>query len=199
MALHDLALIRKRWVSILLITTFLVAGALTGTLLATPTYEAKSQVFVSLGSTPALLQDSNFTQYRVTSYTNLVTGPLVLIPVIERLGLHSTPDELAKSITADSPLNTVLINVTVSDQDPQVASEIANATVESLATEVAEIEKPTGTQPSPVRVITTRAATVPTAPATPNTAINLALGLLVGLGLGYGQALLREALDTKVR
>ena len=199
MALHDLALMRKRWVSILLITTFVVAGAVTGTLLATPTYEAKSQVFVSMGSTPALLQDCNFTQYRVTSYTDMVTGPLVLIPVIEHLGLHSTPDQLAKSITADSPLNTVLINVTVTDQDPQVASDIANATVESLGTQVTKMEKPTGTQPSPVRVITTRTATVPTAPATPNIAINLALGLLVGLALGYGQALLREALDTKVR
>jgi capsular polysaccharide biosynthesis protein len=44
-----------------------------------------------------------------------------------------------------------------------------------------------------------RTATVPTAPTTPNPKRNLELGTLVGLALGFGLALLREVLDTKVR
>ena len=100
-----LATLRKRWVSILLITTLAVVGAATATLLATPTYQAKGQVFVSVdtgGSTSDLLQGSSFTQNRVKSYTDMVTSPRVLIPVIEHLGLLTTPDQLATSITADS-------------------------------------------------------------------------------------------------
>ena len=197
-------ILRKRWVSILLITMLAVAGATSLTLLATPIYQAKSQVFVSVSteastSTSDLLQGSTFTQNQVTSYTGVVTSPRVLIPVIARLGLHTTPDQPATSITADSPLNTVLINITVTNVSPRMASDIANATAESLGTQVTALEKPAGSQPSPVHVSTIRAASVPTAPATPNKKLNLALGLLIGLALGVGLAILREVLDTKVR
>jgi polysaccharide biosynthesis transport protein len=203
--LHEyLIILRKRWMSILLITALTVAGVMTATLLATPTYQANSQVFVSVStggstSTSDLLQGSTFTQNQVTSYTGVVTSPRVLIPVIAQLGLHTTPDQLATSITADSPINTVLINITVTDVSPQMASNIANATAESLGTQVTALEKPAGSQPSPVHVSTIRAASVPTAPATPNKKFNLALGLLIGLVLGVGLAVLREVLDTKVR
>jgi succinoglycan biosynthesis transport protein ExoP len=201
--LHDyLVILRKRWVSILLIAALAVAGAMGATLLTTPTYQAKSQVFVSVstgGSTSDLLQGSSFTQNRVKSYTDMVTSPRVLKPVIENLGLDTTPDLLAKSITADSPLDTVLINVTVTDPDPKIASEVANATADSLGKQVTALEKPAGSQASPVHVSTLRTAPVPTAPATPKAKLNLALGLLVGLALGVGLAVLREVLDTKVR
>ena len=203
MELRDyLGILRKRWVSILLITALAVAGAMSATLLATPTYQAKSQVFVSVstgGSTSDLLQGSNFTQNRVKSYTDMITSPRVLIPVIEQLGLTTTPDQLATSITADAPLDTVLINITVTDRSPKVASDVANATAESLGTQVIALEKPADSQPSPVRISTLRTATVPTAPSTPNVKLNLTLGLTLGLALGVALAILREMLDTKVR
>jgi len=197
-----LAVLRKRLVSILLITALGVAVAMTATLLVTPTYQAKSQVFVSVnsgGSTSDLLQGSNFTQNRVGSYADTVTSPRVLIPVIARLGLRMTPDQLATSITADSPVDTVLINITVNGEDPRMASEVANATAESLGTQVTALEKPAGTQASPVRVSTLRTATVPARPVTPSVTLNLALGILAGLAIGLALAVLREVLDTRVR
>jgi capsular exopolysaccharide synthesis family protein len=201
--LHEyLATLRKRWVSILAIMMACVAGAATATLLATPTYQAKSQVFVSVvpgGNMSDLLQGSNFTQNRVTSYADMVTSPRVLNPVIALLKLPTTAGQLATSITADNPLNTVLINITVTDKKPQVASDVADATAESLGTQVTALEKPAGNQSSPVRISTLETATVPTAPTTPNSKLNLALGLLVGLALGVVLAALREVLDTKVR
>lgn len=203
MELHEyLVILRKRWVSILLVTALAVAGAMTATLLATPTYQAKSQLFVSVstgGSTSDLLQGSSFTQNRVKSYTDMVTSPRVLIPVIKELGLATTPDQLATSITADSPLDTVLINVTATSTNPETASAVANATAKNLGTEVIALEKPSGSQSSPVRISTIRTATVPTTPATPKPVRNLGLGLVLGLMLGFGLAVLREALDTKVR
>src|SRR5674476_117794 len=179
-----------------------VAGAMGASLLATPTYQANSQVFVSVisgGSTSDLLQGSNFTLNRVKSYTDMVTSPRVLIPVIQRLSLHTTPDQLASSISADSPLDTVLINVTVTNKDPQLASDVANATADSLGTQVTALEKPTGAQASPVHISSLRTATVPTVPTTPKLKLNLALGLLIGITLGFLTAIFREVLDTKVR
>jgi len=199
---EDLTILRKRWKSILLITALAVASAAAAILVVTPTYQANSQVFVSLrtgGSTSDLLQGSSFTQNRVKSYADMVTSPRVLIPVIEQLGLRTSPDTLAKSITADSPIDTVLINITVTNTDPQVASDVANATATSLGTQVTALERPAGTQASQVQVSSIRAATVPTVPATPNKKALLALGLLGGLLLGSALAALREVLDTKVR
>jgi capsular exopolysaccharide synthesis family protein len=201
--LHDyLVTLRKRWMSILLLTALAVSTAMGATLLATPTYQARSQVFVSVstgGSTSDLLQGSSFTQNRVKSYTDMVTSPRVLVPVIKRLGLRTTPDQLATSITADSPLDTVLINVTATDDDPIVASDVANATADSLGIQVTALEKPAGTQSSPVHISTIRTATVPTVRATPHPARNFAMALVIGLALGVGQAVLRQMLDTKVR
>src|ERR1035437_2789226 len=201
--LHDyIAIARKRWMSILLMTALVVAAVMTATLLTTPTYQASSGVFVSVnngGSTSDLLSGASFSQDRVTSYTAMVTSPRVLIPVIARLGLHTTPDKLAASITATSAFNTVLIDITVTNTNPKIASDVANATADSLATQVSALERPAANQPSPVRVSTLRTATVPTAPATPKPTQNLALGLVLGLLFGVGLALLREVLDTKVR
>jgi succinoglycan biosynthesis transport protein ExoP len=201
--LHEyLVILRKRWVSILLVSAVVLGAALAASLVATPTYEAKSQVFVSVnsgGSTADLLQGSSYSQNQVKSYTDLVTSPRVLGPVIEKLGLTITPDTLAKSVTADSPLNTVLINIAVTSTIPKAASDIANAIAESLGTQVAELEKPVNGQASPVQVSTVRTATVPTVPASPKIKTNLALGLVLGLLAGFGIAVLREVLDTKVR
>ena len=96
MDLQDyIKILRARWVSILVLTFLGVAGALALSLLATPMYQARAQVFVSVrtgGTTNDLLQGSNFTQKQVSSYTDLVTSPRVLTPVIEHLNLSTTPD-----------------------------------------------------------------------------------------------------------
>lgn len=202
MELKDyLAIVRKRWMSILLVTALVTGAAVAFTVLATPMYSARSQVFVSVrtGDTSTdLIQGSSFTQRQVKSYTDLVTSPRVLIPVIEQLDLATTPDELAESISASSPLDTVLINITATNADPQIASDIANAAAESLATQVRELEEPEDGE-SPVEISSVRAATPPPAPSSPNPARNTALGLLLGLALGLGLAVLREVLDTRVR
>ena len=79
MELQDyLAILRKRWLSILLITLLTTGAAVAATLLAVPTYSARSQVYVSLqsaGTTADLLQGGSFAQRQVKSYTDLVTTP----------------------------------------------------------------------------------------------------------------------------
>ncbi|WP_188037063.1 polysaccharide biosynthesis tyrosine autokinase [Actinotalea sp. JY-7885] len=202
MELQDyIGIVRKRWLSIALITLLFVSGALAATLLATPTFQAHAQVYVSVrsgGSTADLLQGSNFTQRQVKSYVELASTPRVLTPVIEHLDIATTPDALAEQVSADAPLDSTLINIRVTDTDPQAASDIANAVADSLATEVSAIEKPSG-EPSPVVISTVRTAATPQESTSPNGKLNVSLGLVVGLALGLGFAVLREILDTRVR
>jgi len=195
-------LLRKRWVSVVVVAALglVLAGAYS--LLATPSYAARSQVYVSVqgsDTTTDLLQGSNFTVRQVKSYVELATSPRVLDPVVEELGLTDDAASLAQRVRADSPLDTALIDVTATDESPQLAAEVANATAASLATVVRELETPAGGGDSPVQISTVRAAAVPDAPASPNLRLNLVLGLLVGLALGVALAVLRDRLDTRVR
>ncbi|MBF0689108.1 MAG: formate--tetrahydrofolate ligase [Cellulomonas sp.] len=196
-----LSIVRKRWLSIVLIATLVVAGAVAATLAATPMYQAHAQVYVSVrssGTTSDLLQGSNFTQRQVSSYAELATTPRVLVPVIEHLDLPTTPDALASSISASSPVDSSLINIRVTSPDPRTASDVANSAAESLSSEVADLERPEGGV-SPVQISTVRVASPPESPSSPNLPRNLALGVVVGLALGLGVAVLRELLDTRVR
>ena len=83
------------------------------TFTTTPIYQAKAQLFVSTPASAldisALATGGSFTQQRVKSYAQIIANPLTLKPVIKDLKLDTTPDQLAKMISANAPLDTVLI------------------------------------------------------------------------------------------
>jgi succinoglycan biosynthesis transport protein ExoP len=196
--------LRKRWKLITLCTLLALGGAAAATIAATPIYSAQAQLFVSTSQSASdapsgLNQGGQFAQQRVKSYADVIDSPQVTEPVIERLGLDLTPRELEKKISADAPLDTVLINVSAEDTSPQIAQEIANAAAERFTNVAAALETPASGGPSPVKVSVVRYADLPQDPVRPRTKLNIALGLLVGLALGVGGAVLRETLDTSVK
>lgn len=196
-------IVRRAWASILGLTLTGGVVGLVVSLTAAPVYTATSQAFVSVSGTSDtandLLQGSSFTVRQVKTYTELVTSPRVLQPVIDELGLPETPAKLGTRVTARSPIDTVLINITVADGSPELAASIADAIANSLATVVTELETPPDGGRSPVQLSTVRAATVPDSPTSPNLALNVVLGILIGVVMGVGTAVLRELLDTRVR
>lgn len=203
MELQDyLRLLRKRWIGIGLITVLALAAAAGFSLTQTPQYEAKSQIFVSVqGGTTAsdLAQGSTFTQRQVTSYASMATSPRVLQPVIEELALDLRTQELAPLVRASIPLNTSLIDIIVTHENPAIAAAISNVLADHFAEVVTEFERPNDGGASPVKISKVRDAHAPASPASPNLKLNLALGLLLGLGAGVAYAVLREVLDTRVR
>jgi succinoglycan biosynthesis transport protein ExoP len=194
--------IRKRWRIILAAALVVVAGAALVTALSPKVYQAQTQLFVSTSGgsdSSALLSGSNFTQQRVLSYANVITTPTVLDPVIGTLKLNTTAAQLGDQISATVPLNTVLIEVAVTNTDPRVAAQVADAVGKQFTQTVADLESVNKGQSSPVKVSIVSAPTVPTAPISPKPTRNLALGVVLGLLLGLGLALLRDLLDTTIK
>ena len=194
--------IRKRWQIIVAVTLVVLAGAALATALSPNVYQAQTQLFVSTSGgsdTSALLSGSNFTQQRVKSYANVITTPKVLDPVIEALQLKTTAAKLGDQITATVPLDTVVIAVDVTNADPRVAAQIADAVGKQFTKTVADLESVSTGQSSPVKVSIVSVPTVPTAPISPKPTRNLALGVVLGLLLGLGLALLRDLLDTTIK
>lgn len=197
-----IALVRKRWTIILALTALGLAVALGATLTATPMYTASTQIYVAVqgsASTNDLLQGSNFTRQQVASYTRLVSSPLVLGPVIDELGLDTRAESLGSQVRSDSPPNSSLINITVTDSSPAMAAALAGAIAQEFRTVVADLEVQAEGGLSTVKLTVVRDASAPTAPSSPNEKLNLFLGLLGGLGAGVLLALVRETLDTRIR
>ncbi len=151
------------------------------------------------GAVTDLAQGNSFVQQQVKSYAEAVSTPAVLNTVIDQLNLKETPAELSASVTANAPLDTVNIEIDVTDPSPQRAAAIANAVTASFRQVIADINQPSNGDPSPVSASVLRPATVPTEPVSPNTKLNLALGALIGLALGLGISVLIEVLDTRIR
>ena len=132
MDLKDYYRLILRNLKVVLVSTLIGIFAAAGiTYAQTPIYQANIQLFVSTPSTTldlgALAQGSSFSQQRVISYAQIINGPGTLNPVIRALHLPYTLTKLAKQVKASAPLNTVLIDVTVSDTNAQRAADIANA------------------------------------------------------------------------
>lgn len=196
-----LRIIRQSWRVIVVATLAVVLAGATLSALATREYRAEAELFVSTGggdSVSDLVQGGSFTQRQVATYSDIVTAPVVLGPVIEDMGLSATPQALARQITATVPPNTVLIRIAVTDDDPGLASDLANAVADQFTQTVQDLER-VGSGESPVNATVVRPAIVPETPVSPNPVRNLALSLVLGLLIGLGLAVLRDILDTRVR
>jgi non-specific protein-tyrosine kinase len=106
---------------------------------------------------------------------------------------------LSSMVTASAPLDTVLISLTITDTNPQRAAKIANAVADQFGITVGDLELHGIGIDSPVKVSTVKDAIPADSPASPKKVINLALGLLLGFGLGIGIASLRKLLDNTVK
>lgn len=203
MDLHDyLRVLRKRW-RVIVLTLGLAVGVAAGlTASVTPMYAASTRFFVSTsgGDNAASLQQGNtFTQQRVKSYAQLLGSPTVLDPVVEQLGLEESATDLARNVSTTIPLDTVIIEVRVTDPERVRAVEIAAAIGEVFPETVAELERVSTQEASPVKVTVVKPAQSDPTPVRPRPGRNIAAGLVLGVFIGVGVALLRDALDTRIK
>jgi len=198
-----LTTVRKGWVLILAGAFLGVGAGVAATVLATPEYTATTKLFVSVrtgdaASASDVSQGNAAAQQKVRSYTDVVTAADVLQPVVDELGLRTTPARLARSIEATTSTNTVVMRIAATDIVPARASAVANAVGASFSKVVSELETPPGSRASQVTVKTIEAAVVPTAPSAPNRTVNLGIGALLGLLAGFAGAVLRSMADTRI-
>jgi capsular exopolysaccharide synthesis family protein len=200
---HDyLIVVRRRWLSILVVTLAVLALAAVFNLAVTPTYTATTRLFFGVQggqSVSDLAQGSTFTEKQMSSYAQVATSPLVLQKVVDDLQLDVTADDLAGQVTAVNPLDTVILEISVNDADAATSAQITNAIAKQLVSVVGTLTpaQPDGSEP--VRATVLAAANAPAAPSSPAVARNLVLALLGGVIAGFAVALARQLLDTKVR
>jgi len=202
--LHDyLRVARGRWKIVLfgLLTGLLGAAVLTW---STPReYAAQVTIYVSArsGADAAFgaYQENLLSEQKVKSYTELLTSTRVARDVAGRLRLGMSPEEISQEISASSQPGTVLLTATATDRSPLLAKEIADATGDAFTRLVAQLETTSDSGPATVTASVVEPAALPTDPVSPRPPVNYGIGVLLGLLVGYGLALLRHALDTSVK
>ena len=150
-------------------------------------------------------------QLQTPSYASLVDSPAVLRAVIADLHLATTPSQLSRQVSATSPLNSVVIDITASGDSAAAARDIANDTAQrfvglaegmsgSILGQVAGApEVGQSVVGPPLKLSLVKPALLPTAPSSSHKTSDLFLGLVVGLVVGLTAVILREKRDLRVR
>ncbi|QRZ08326.1 polysaccharide biosynthesis tyrosine autokinase [Mycolicibacterium austroafricanum] len=195
-------LLRTRWITVCVAALSVVLGAVVITLLTTPMYQASTRLFVSTTAGSSLAetyQGNRFSQERVKSYAELLTGETLAQRTIDKLDLEMGAAELQSRVSASAKLDTVLINVAVLDPSPVRARDIANTLSDEFVSMVRELETPGDGAAADARVVVEQRASIPSHPVIPKTSRNLGIGVLLGLALGIGLAVIRDMLDNTVK
>ena len=99
----------------------------------------KSTSTVDQASGTITQNDILLNQKLVSTYSELIKSKLVLNQVIEKLDLDYKINELAKLISVDSIENTEILKITVKNEDPKLAKDIANETAKIFSKEIVDI------------------------------------------------------------
>jgi capsular exopolysaccharide synthesis family protein len=197
-----LRLLRTRWITISVVILLALGATVALNLLTTPQYQASTRLFVSTTSGPTandIYLGNESAQQRVFSYAELLMGANIAQRTIDKLNLDMSADQLRAKVKATAKAETVLIDVTVQDESPERARDIADTLSDEFVIMVRELETPPGGESPDARVTVEQHASVPNHPVVPKTTQNLAIGLLAGVVLGIGAAFIRHVLDNTIK
>jgi capsular exopolysaccharide synthesis family protein len=205
-----LALLRENR---LLIGACLVAGIVVASVvtLLMPTKYASTATFyvVAASGTGASsgasdnYQGAQLATDRVKSYTELLTGARVAQGAATTVGGGTTPNQVLDAVSATSVDQTVIITLAVTDTSPARARQIATAVSNTFTELVRQLESTSGPDsPAQAPAVTAQVLqppSLPDMPVSPSRSLNLAIGVVVGLLVGFGAAVVRRSLDVTVR
>ena len=193
--------VRKYWWLVLLVTLASIGIAVGVTATASKKYESTVTYFVSTppNADGTALQADQYAQRRVNSYVGLLTSERLAQRIIGATKVDLSVPQVVSSITASADLNTVLLNATVTDSQPDRSLAIATAVSTQFGVMVAELDNHGSPEAATVVLNVVSGPTLNPTPISPRASLNIGLGVLVGLALGLAAAILREVLDTTIR
>ena len=202
-----LQIVRKHLASAIISFVVVFAAVAAVTFIMPPKYTATAEVFATYAgqsgetqTTNDMSSGANYLNTQITTYPELVKTEAVLQPVIKDLGLDMTTTDLADVVTATNPTNTFMVDISAEVGDPQQAADIANSVAKNLSDQISSdlYNNSSSSSGSPIKLTVVQKAQTPTGQSSPNIPLYLAMGLILGIIVGIGVALLKDILNTKV-
>lgn len=152
--LRDLieTILRAKWLIAGVTIPAMVGSGIFSFFVLPPTYQATATILVNNpnptpkpavepGLEQLLARLSSTPSMTLEAYRDQVSSPVVLARVIDGLKLNVTPEDLAQRIQVKAIKDTGLIQVTVTDTEPQRAAAVANRLVQEYQIFVSQITK----------------------------------------------------------
>ena len=201
-----LQIVRKHLASAIISFVVVFAAVAAVTFIMPPKYTATAEVFATYAgqsgetqTTNDMSSGANYLNTQIKTYPELVKTEAVLQPVIKDLGLDMTTTDLAGVVTATNPTNTFMVDISAEVDDPQQAADIANSVAKNLSDQISsDLYNNSSSSGSPIKLTVVQKAQTPTGQSSPNIPLYLAMGLILGIIVGIGVALLKDILNTKV-
>ena len=190
--------LRKRLALILAISlTAVIISAVVSFFFLTPIYQASTQLLVNQKKNDQVMLNTNELQTNlqlINTYNVIIKSPAILDIVAKDLGTGLTASQINGKITVGSEADSQVVNISVQDEDPNMAAEIANTIANVFSTEIVNIMNVDN-----VSILAKATVTDGQAPIKPQPLLNIAIALVVGLMAGVGLAFLLEYLDNTVK
>jgi capsular exopolysaccharide synthesis family protein len=193
--------IRRRWWLVAGTVVLALGAGWVASALTVPLYASSVTFFVSTPSRAVTdsYQGGLFSQQRVKSYADLLVGDRLARAVAADGEVGLTPPEIQARVSARAIPDTVLLQATVTDSDPERSERIAKSLATHFAALVATLETPAGGTTPSVTVDVVAGPLLNPVPVAPRPTRNLVLAGLFGLLFGAGLAVLRDVLDVTVK
>ncbi|WP_036189201.1 YveK family protein [Ureibacillus manganicus] len=198
-SLQDIFKVLKKRILLILsiiVGAMLIAGIISFFFL-TPIYQGSTQILVNQQKQDQqTIQQSDIQTnlQLINTYNVIIKSPAILAKVIENLDLDTTPTALTNKISVTNANNSQVVNITVQDENPAFAVDIAN----TVATVFKE-EIPVLMNADNVNILSPAVLSENPSPVKPNKMMNIAIAMVIGLMIGVGLAFLLEYLDTTMK
>lgn len=182
---------------VIIVAIFLIIGLVYSYLYVSPEYQATTTVILAQSTTDESATITNLdltiNQNLVSTYSTLIKSDNILSDVIRNLNIDKTAESLQSHITVSSVDDTDLIQISVTDANPELASRIANEVVNVFIEKVANgVYKINNAQVWDV-------AETPTAPYNINHTRDLIIFIFAGFVVSAIYVLIANMLDTTVK
>lgn len=190
--------LKKRLVLIITLTlgAALVSG-LVSYFLLTPTYQSTSQFIVNQKSSENDSVDVNEIRSNVeiiSTYNVIIKSSRILDQVVDELDLTISAGALSTKLSVANEQSSQVVTVTATDPDAEMATAIANKTVEIFENDIYELMNVDN-----VSVLTEATTAADPQAVSPNPPLNIAIALVLGAMVGVGLAFLLEYLDNTIK
>ena len=180
---------------------WIIAAALLGGCIAcgytqifmTPTYTSTSSLLViSKETTLTSIADLQLGTELAKDYEILIKSTPVLEEVIDNLGLNMDKNALKKSITVTNPADTRILDISVTNTDPEAAKEIVDQVAQVSSEFVGD-----KMEVVPPKII--EEGEIPTVKTAPSVTRNALLGLMAGFVLSAGLVVVLAVMNDTIK
>lgn len=192
--LKELFFVLKQKILVILLTTVVFAGIIGGItkFLITPKYSSTAQLYVVSKSGLSQLSDLTMGNQLTQDYMVIVESRPVLEKVISNLKLDLDYKELKEKISIENPADTRIMQISVSDEDPEKAKEMTQ--------ELAEVTAKTVSRKMDVKAPTIiENAYLADEPDSPNLLKNVIIGAFLGFVLASAVIIVRHMMNDTIR